>query len=76
VPIYGMPMFQKHSFFAGHWPVKECGLTTMDYTKVKCPVTEDILKTCMRFPLNEAMDEDYIRAVAKAVRKVAKHYAA
>jgi dTDP-4-amino-4,6-dideoxygalactose transaminase len=75
-PVYGMPMFQKHSFFAGHWPIKECGLTAMDYTKVKCPVTEDILKTCMRFPLNEAMDEDYIRAVAKAVRKVAKHYAA
>ena len=30
-PLYGMPMFQKHSFFAGHWPVKEAGLTTMDY---------------------------------------------
>jgi len=29
----------------------------------------------MRFALNEAMDEDYIRAVARAVRKVAKAYA-
>lgn len=75
VPVYGMPMFQNHSFFAGHWPAKECGLTTMDYTKVKCPETEAILKTCMRFQVNEAMDEDYIRQVAKAVRKVAKHYA-
>jgi len=74
--VYGMPMFQKHSFFAGHWPIKECGLTAMDYTKVKCPVTEEILKTCMLFKVNEAMDEDYIRAVAKAVRKVAQHYAA
>lgn len=73
--IYGMPMFQNHSFFAGHWPIKELGLTAMDYAKVKCPVTEEILKTCMLFRLNEAMDEDYIRAVAKAVRKVAKHYA-
>jgi dTDP-4-amino-4,6-dideoxygalactose transaminase len=76
VPVYGLPMFQDHSFFAGHWPVRECGLTKMDYTKVKCPVTEDILKTCMRFQVSEAMDEDYIRSVAKAVRKVAKHYAA
>jgi dTDP-4-amino-4,6-dideoxygalactose transaminase len=73
--LYGMPMFQKHSFFAGRWPVKELRLTTMDYTKVKCPVTEEILKTCMLFRVNEAMDEEYIRAVAKAVRKVAKHYA-
>jgi perosamine synthetase len=76
VPIYGMPMFQKHAFFAGHWPVKECGLTKMDYTQVKCPETEAILKTCMRFGVNEAMDEDYIRSVAEAVRKVARHYAA
>jgi len=75
VPLYGMLMFRNHSFFAGHWPIKELGLTTMDYAKVKLPVTEDILKTCLRFPVTEAMDEDYIRAVARAVRKVAKHYA-
>ncbi len=74
--LYGMPMFRNHSFFAGHWPVKEMGLTKMDYSRINLPVTEDILKTCMRFPLNEAMDEDYLRSVAKAVRKVAKHYAA
>lgn len=76
VPLYGMPMFQNHSFFAGRWPIKEAGLTTVDYSKVKLPVTEAIITTCIRFPLNEAMDEDYIRAVAQAVRKVAKHYAA
>ncbi len=76
VPIYGMPMFQKHSFFAGHWPIKELGMTSMDYTTVHCKETEAILKTCMRFLVNEAMDEDYIKAVAKAVRKVAKYYAA
>jgi perosamine synthetase len=76
VPVYGLPMFQNHSFFAGHWPAKECGLTQMDYTKVKCPETEAILNTCMLFRVSEAMDEDYIRSVAKAVRKVAKYYAA
>lgn len=73
--LYGMPMFKNHSFFAGHWPIKEQGLTMMDYAKVNLPVTEAILKTCMRFALNEAMDEDYIRAVAAAIRKVANHYA-
>ena len=76
VPLYGMPMFQNHSFFAGHWPIKELGLTTMDYTKVKLPETEAILKTCILFRVNEAMDEDYIRLIARAVRKVAAHYAA
>lgn len=75
VPLYGLPMFQQHSFFAGHWPVKELGLTRLDYSKVKLPVTEDILRTCLRFRVTEAMDEEYIRAVAKAVRKVARHYA-
>src|SRR5436190_4583905 len=75
VPLYGMPMFQQHSFFAGRWPVKELGLTTMDYTKVKCPVTESILKTCILFRVNEVMDEDYVRAVGRAVKKVARRYA-
>lgn len=50
-------------------------MTRMDCTRVKLPVTEAILSTCMRFPVNEARVKDYIRAVAKAVRKVAKHYA-
>jgi dTDP-4-amino-4,6-dideoxygalactose transaminase len=72
--VYGMPMFQNHSFFAGRWPIKELGLTKMDYSKVKLPVTEKILETCMLFRLNQAMDEEYIRAVAKGVRKVAKHF--
>lgn len=75
-PIYGLPMFQKHSFFAGRWPIKELGLTQMNYQKVHLPVTEEILNTCIRFPLNEAMDENYVRSIASAVRKVAGFYAA
>jgi dTDP-4-amino-4,6-dideoxygalactose transaminase len=74
-PVYGLPMFQKHSFFAGRWPVKEMGLTTMDYAQVKNPVTAEILKTCVLFHLTEAMDEAYIRQIAAAIRKVAKFYA-
>ncbi len=73
--IYEMPMFQQHGFFAGRWPIKEFGLTKMDYTQVNCPVAKDILRTCVKVLLNEAMDEDYIRQAAAAIRKVAKHYA-
>jgi perosamine synthetase len=75
VPLYGMPTFQNHSFFAGRWPIREFGLTTMDYQKVRLPVTEEILNTCLRFQINEAMEPEYIRAVARGIRKVGKYYA-
>jgi dTDP-4-amino-4,6-dideoxygalactose transaminase len=74
VMLHQLPVFQQHAFFAGRWPVKEMGLTTMDYSKVKLPEAEAILKTCSNFALNEAMDEDYIRSAAAAIRKVAKHF--
>ncbi len=76
VPVYKLPYFQSHGFFAGRWPIKELGLTAMDYTKVKCPEAEAILTTGISCTLNESMDETHIREVAAAVRKVAKHYAA
>ncbi len=76
VPLYGEPVFQKHGFFAGRWPVKEMGLTTMDFSKHKCAEAEAILATGMRVPIDEHMTEDYILEVAAAIRKVARHYAA
>ncbi|MCR4413705.1 MAG: DegT/DnrJ/EryC1/StrS family aminotransferase [Thermoguttaceae bacterium] len=76
VPLYGEPVFQKHAFFAGRWPVKEMGLTTMDFSKHKCPEAEAILATGMRVPIYEYMTEEYILSVAEAIRKVARHYAA
>ncbi|MCX6955298.1 MAG: DegT/DnrJ/EryC1/StrS family aminotransferase [Verrucomicrobia bacterium] len=75
VPVYKLPYFQQHSFFAGRWPIKELGLTTMDYTKVTCPEAEAILTTGINCTLHEGMDEAYIREVGAAVRKVAKHFA-
>jgi len=76
VPLYGEPVFKKHAFFAGRWPVKEMGLTTMDFSTHQCPEAEAILKTGMRVPISEHMSEDYILDVAAAIRKVARHYAA
>jgi dTDP-4-amino-4,6-dideoxygalactose transaminase len=75
VPLYGNPVFQKHAFFAGRWPVKEMGQTLMDYTKVSCPEAEAILKTGIRLTIHENMSEEYVLSVATAVRKIASHYA-
>ena len=75
VPLYGEPVFQRHAFFAGRWPVKEMGLTTMDYSKHKCSEAEAMLVTGIRVPIYEYMTEAYILGVAKAIRKVARHYA-
>ncbi len=76
VPLYGNPIFQKHAFFAGRWPVKDLGLTSMDYTKASCPEAEAILKTGIRVTIHEGMSEEYVLAVAAAIRKVAGHFAA
>jgi dTDP-4-amino-4,6-dideoxygalactose transaminase len=76
VPLYGEEVFQKHAFFAGRWPVKEMGLTDMDFTKHKCPNAESMLSDGIRVYIYEYMTEEYIRGVAAAVRKVANHFAA
>lgn len=76
VPLHREPVFQKHGFFAGRWPVREMGLTTMDYTKHQTPEVEAILQTGIRLTIQEGMTEDYILGAAEAVRKVARHYAA
>lgn len=76
VPLYGEEVFQKHAFFAGRWPIKEMGLTTMDFTKHRCPNAESMLSDGIRVPIFEYMTEEYIQQVADAIRKVAAHYAA
>ncbi|WP_233579098.1 DegT/DnrJ/EryC1/StrS family aminotransferase [Tautonia sociabilis] len=76
VPLYGNPIFREHAFFAGRWPVKEMGLTDMDYASVSCPEAEAILGDGVRLVINEAMDEAWIRDVAAAIRKVSAHFSA
>jgi dTDP-4-amino-4,6-dideoxygalactose transaminase len=76
VPLYRLPYFQSHGFFAGRWPIKELGLTKMDYTQVRCPEAEAILATGINCTLNESMSEELMRETAAAVRKVARHYTA
>lgn len=75
VPLYGEAVFQNHAFFAGRWPVKEMGLTDMDFTKHRCPNAESMLTEGIRVYVYEYMTEEYILGVAAAIRKVALHYA-
>jgi len=75
-PLYLAPVFQRHAFFAGRWPVRDFGLTAMDYTKHRCPEAEAIHQTGVRLPLDQRMSEDYILQVAAAIEKVARHFAA
>ncbi|EEF58682.1 DegT/DnrJ/EryC1/StrS family aminotransferase [Pedosphaera parvula] len=75
-PLYKKPLFQNHSFFAGRWPIREMGLTKMDYTKISCPEAEAILETCVLIRINQAMDEDYIRGIGAGIRKVTRHFTA
>lgn len=76
VPLHRNPVFTKHAFFAGRWPVREFGLTTMDFSKHETPEAEAILKTGIRVTIHEAMSEDYIASVGEAIQKVARFYAA
>ena len=75
VPLHREPVFQQHGFFAGRWPLREMGLTKMDFTQHHTPEVEAILQTGVRFTIHESMTDDYIREAAEAVRKVARHYA-
>lgn len=75
MPLYKYPLFEKANFFAGRWPVKELGLTDMDYTKVHCPVAEEILSTCVNMITREYMTEEYIEATGQRIRKIAEYYA-
>jgi dTDP-4-amino-4,6-dideoxygalactose transaminase len=74
-PVYQYPLFQNHDFFAGRWPIKELGLTEMDYTTVCCPETEAILQTCIQISVNETTTPEWICEAATAIRKVAAYYA-
>lgn len=75
-PVYSYPLFQNHDFFAGGWPLKQAGLTEMDYRKVSCPMAEAVLADCMTMVLNEAVPIDYIDGVIEAVHKVWSAYQA
>jgi dTDP-4-amino-4,6-dideoxygalactose transaminase len=74
-PLYQYPLFANENFFAGRWPVKELGLTQMDYNDVCCPETEAILASCVTIATHEGHSVDWAKAAGDAVRKVANYFA-
>jgi dTDP-4-amino-4,6-dideoxygalactose transaminase len=71
-PVYRYPVFQNHNFFGGAWPVRDFGLTQMDYRSVSCPVAEAILEDCIVLKITEGMSDPYLEKVARAITTVAK----
>jgi dTDP-4-amino-4,6-dideoxygalactose transaminase len=74
-PVYQYPVFQNHNFFGGRWPVRDAGLTAMDYRAVKCAEAEAILQDSVKLTVNEAMTPPYVAKVVSAVRRVAQRLA-
>lgn len=74
-PVYGYPLFQNHDFFAGGWPLRDAGLTTMDYRTVKCPAAETMLAEGVSLPISPALTDEIIDQTAVAIAKVARHFA-
>ena len=60
VPLHREPVFQKHGFFAGRWPVRELGLTTMDFTKHHTPEAEAILQNGIRLTIHEEIGRAHV----------------
>lgn len=74
-PVYRYAVFQNHNFFGGGWPVRDFGLTQMNYRDVSCPVAEAVLSDSVRLVVNEAMSDAYVEKVVRAVRTVAHRLA-
>jgi dTDP-4-amino-4,6-dideoxygalactose transaminase len=74
-PVYGYPLFQNHNFFGGGWPLRDAGLTTMDYRTVQCPVAEAMLADGVSLAISPAMTDEVASQTAEAVAKVARHFA-
>lgn len=74
-PVYRYPLFQNHNFFGGGWPLRDAGLTKMDYRQVSCPAAEAMLAEGVSIPISPAMPDELAEQTAEAVAKVAEHFA-
>lgn len=70
VPLYRYPVFLNHQFFAGRWPVREMGLTEMDYNHVHCEVAEAINRDAVRITIHESMTDDVVDRIAESVTEL------
>mgnify|MGYP001163279063 CR=1 FL=1 len=71
--MYLQPIFQKRQAYLGtHFPFD---ITGIEYKEGDCPNAENILKTAIRFSVNEFYTDQDIEDIIRAIRKVANHYA-
>lgn len=71
--MYLQPMFVKRQAYLGsHFPFD---LSDISYSEGDCPNAENILKTAIRFSVNEFFTEQDIEDIIAAIRKVAAHFA-
>lgn len=70
-PMYRFPVFQNHSFFGGTWPLRDSGLTSMDYRNVSCPVAEQLLDEMIGIKLHESLNLRWADAVSDGFHRVA-----
>jgi len=80
-PVYLYDVLrEKNTYGDSHFPYGYAPFRDPDneieYCEGLCPVTERVLKEMVRIPLNEFWAEQDVRDAARAIRKVAEHYAA
>ncbi len=73
-PVPEYPVFRDQNFFAGRWPLREAGLTSIDYRQVDVPGARAMLADCLVLRLFEEMPEAYLDGVATAFGKVLAAY--
>jgi dTDP-4-amino-4,6-dideoxygalactose transaminase len=69
-PIYKYPLFLNHSAY-DH---AEHPFARADYSRVKCPVAEQILETCVIMAINESYSDQDLDETVRAFDRVAGHF--
>ncbi|BET65201.1 DegT/DnrJ/EryC1/StrS family aminotransferase [Opitutales bacterium ASA1] len=75
VPVYRYDVFQNHAFFAGAWPLRDTGATSVDYRDVRCPQAEAFLADTVLVRIHEDMTDAVVDGIGQAIVKVMRHYA-
>ncbi len=75
-PVPGYDIFQQHNFFAGSWPLRDAGLTKMDYAGLRFPQAEQLLSRNLTISFHDEMTETYLAEVVAALAKLLRYYAA
>jgi dTDP-4-amino-4,6-dideoxygalactose transaminase len=68
-PLYAEPLFQTKRFFPGNvWPAELVHGQRYDYTQVRCPGAERILRTAIRLPIYQGLDRSHMDEVLHVLR--------